>query len=73
MGAGRQVKLLLWKNWTVRRRQRVKHLIKNPLKVFGRTDYGKTQLQIAMLYLLAVYLCVLIAIRIYRNVTKYGN
>uniref|UniRef100_UPI0037E6FBBE retinal-specific phospholipid-transporting ATPase ABCA4a n=1 Tax=Semicossyphus pulcher TaxID=241346 RepID=UPI0037E6FBBE len=24
MGAGRQVKLLLWKNWTVRRRQRVR-------------------------------------------------
>uniref|UniRef100_A0AAX7T7K5 P-type phospholipid transporter n=1 Tax=Astatotilapia calliptera TaxID=8154 RepID=A0AAX7T7K5_ASTCA len=26
MGAGRQVRLLLWKNWTIRRRQRVKIL-----------------------------------------------
>uniref|UniRef100_A0A3Q3W540 P-type phospholipid transporter n=1 Tax=Mola mola TaxID=94237 RepID=A0A3Q3W540_MOLML len=27
MGAGRQVKLLLWKNWTTRRRQRVRFLM----------------------------------------------
>ncbi|XP_035855343.1 retinal-specific phospholipid-transporting ATPase ABCA4 isoform X2 [Sander lucioperca] len=27
MGAGRQVKLLLWKNWTIRRRQRVRFLM----------------------------------------------
>ncbi|XP_040926208.1 retinal-specific phospholipid-transporting ATPase ABCA4-like isoform X1 [Betta splendens] len=27
MGAGRQVKLLLWKNWTIRRRQRVRFFV----------------------------------------------
>ncbi|XP_032366681.1 retinal-specific phospholipid-transporting ATPase ABCA4 isoform X4 [Etheostoma spectabile] len=27
MGAGRQVKLLLWKNWTIRRRQRMRFLM----------------------------------------------